>query len=282
MRPSHDPSLADLTYILSLPRYAYSRNEQIFVEHWLIPRIAELSAAHPQRYHAPQCDDAGNVWLTCQLPSTTLITSHTDTVHDAFDDTQEITWQEPENIIRLSDDSDTACLGADDGAGVAIALAMIAAGKSYDFVFYREEEVGSIGSSVSARDNPERYRTYQRAIAFDRRGKHDVITHQRWGNTASTTFAQALADMLNAANPTLDYAPCDQGVFTDTANLAHLVEECTNISVGYRWEHSPDEELDLAHWQQLRAALISETCDFNRLPTLRDPRGAYVPRVLGD
>ena len=276
---SHDPALADLAYILSKPRPACSERENTFVEHWLIPRIAALAAQHPDRYHTPQRDHADNIWLRSQTPTTTLITCHTDTVHHNDDDTQHIICAN--GRIQLADHSPSNCLGADDGAGIAIALAMIEAGKPYDFVFYREEEIGSIGSSTSARDNPEHYRPYQRAIAFDRRGTDDIITHQRWGETASTEFALALADMLNAAHPAFDYAPCE-GVFTDTANLAHLIPECTNISVGYRWEHSPDETLDLTHWQNLRAALTSADCDFNRLPSYRDPRGACVPRVLGE
>ena len=181
----------------------------------------------------------------------------------------------------------SGCLGADDGAGIALSLAMINARKPYDFVFYRAEEVGGVGSSDSARFDEDEYRHYKRAIAFDRRGTSDVITHQAGGRCCSDTFAQALADLLTKTSSALNtyarnnlpvtgaghlsYAPCSNGIFTDTANLTRLIPECTNISVGYQNEHTEYETLNLTHWSTLCAVLIDPTTDLNTLPTERDP-----------
>ena len=185
----------------------------------------------------------------------------------------------------------SGCLGADDGAGIALAIAMLYAGKPYKFVFYRAEEVGGVGSGHSADYDSERYQHILRAIAFDRRGTGDIITYQSGGTCCSSTFASELAAMLSTSTPaittaatkasqpattTLAYEPSANGIFTDTANLIHLVPECTNVSVGYTSEHTDKETLDYTHWSALCERLVSEDCDFDLLPTERDPQNTYM------
>lgn len=249
---------------------------------------------------APNCPKEGEM---------TLITSHTDTANSYRYSTrapaktltgntvtnktlthsvdkltaypQVVPKPTEQSVIAILDNADTylwldtskptcGCMGADDGAGMALALAMIEAGKPYDFVFYRAEEVGGRGSSWSADNNKDWYKSYARAIAFDRRGTTDVITHQGM-RCASDEFGQALAALLNAGNKRFTYKPSPNGIFTDTANLTDDVPECTNISVGYANEHSLEEELNLTHWLALRDVITSPGCDFNTLPTKRDP-----------
>jgi hypothetical protein len=76
------------------------------------------------------------------------------------------------------------------------------------------------------------------------------------------------ADALNV-DERLMYMPDDTGVYTDTAEFTDIIPECTNISVGYDFEHSDREELDVFHFDLLakRCALI----DWDGLPSERDP-----------
>jgi hypothetical protein len=65
------------------------------------------------------------------------------------------------------------------------------------------------------------------------------------------------------------YMPDDTGVYTDTAEFTDIIPECTNISVGYDFEHSDREELDVYHFDLLaqQAVLV----DWDGLPSERDP-----------
>lgn len=194
----------------------------------------------------------------------TLFSAHTDTMHHG-------TGRQPVKIdgdwiVTMVDD----CLGADDGAGAWILLRMIAAGVPGVYLFHRGEERGGVGSRYMAANHREWLSTFKRAVAFDRRGVTDVITHQRGRQRcASDAFGLALADALNAADDTFVYAPCDGGVFTDTANYMSIIPECTNISVGYEHEHGPAERQYIPHLLRLADACCK--IDWEALPVVRDP-----------
>ncbi|MGZ2408613.1 hypothetical protein [Rhizobium ruizarguesonis] len=82
-------------------------------------------------------------------------------------------------------------------------------------------------------------------------GYDDIITHQGHRRTASDAFALSLAAELGGS-----FKPSDKGVYTDTREYAHLVAECTNISVGYFKQHSRDEKQDIRFLLALREALL--------------------------
>ena len=67
----------------------------------------------------------------------------------------------------------------------------------------------------------------------------------------------------------MNYAPCDGGIFTDSANFTDLIAECTNCSVGYLHEHHQEEELDVDHLLRLRDALVK--IDWTTMPVKREP-----------
>lgn len=142
---------------------------------------------------------------------------------------------------------------------------MIRAGIPGRYVFHREEEVGGLGSSYVAKEMPKLLDGIKFAIAFDRKGGKDVITHQAGQRTASDAFAKSLAAALDP----LVYLPDDWGVFTDTANYDQIVPECSNISVGYYNAHTRDELQDVYHAQQLLKVLLK--ADFTKLVCERDP-----------
>ncbi len=190
--------------------------------------------------------------------SPVLFSCHTDTVHrqDGYQ-----TIHESDGIARLSQRSLAAgrnCLGADDTAGVWLCREMVLAGILGTYIFHYGEERGGIGSSALA-DNTVGagwLSGFKYAIAFDRRGHTDIITHQAYGRTASDLFATALALMFDTVGLS-GYIPCSGGIFTDTANYSGLIGECSNVSVGYANEHTIRESLDLSHVLRLRNALVA-------------------------
>ena len=214
-------------------------------------------------------DGIGNIWARfLGTTASVLVTCHTDTAHANTSAATQLYATDEGGVIHLTGGDYRGCLGADDAAGIAVAIGLMATAAPYDFVFYVGEEVGAVGSGWSVYNEPERYDQYEAAIAFDRRGTTDIITHQGGGRTASDKFAKALADGL-AACGLEGYAPCSHGIFTDTEVLAPYVPECTNVSVGYKDEHTPSETLDTKHLLALFRAV--RALDLTRLPIVREP-----------
>ncbi len=200
---------------------------------------------------------------------TTLFSCHTDTMHRGAG--MQSPRLDKDGWLSVTED----CLGADDGAGAYIMLEMIDAKVPGVYLFHRGEERGGIGSRNLAFDMKDWLGTFKRAVAFDRRGVTDVITHQRGGRCCSDTFGTALAEALNVADESFVYDISDGGSFTDTANYTDLIPECTNVSCGYEREHGPQERLFVPH-----VIALAEACkkvDWESLPTER-VAGTREPR----
>ncbi|WP_343211794.1 M28 family peptidase [Aquisediminimonas sediminicola] len=172
-------------------------------------------------------------------------------------------------IAALSDRKPGRSLGADDGVGVWLMLEMIEAGIPGLYVFHRGEEKGCLGSRWIVKNTPNVLNGIEAAIAFDRAGNRDIITHQSYGRTCSDEFALSLAIELNNQGTGLDMMPDDTGVYTDTNEYAHCIPECTNVSVGYLSNHGPNETCDLNHCARLLDAVL--TMDMSELVIARDP-----------
>jgi hypothetical protein len=230
------------------------------------------------RYIAPlpnATEDAYGNWHVTVGESHTLWSCHTDTVHRA-EGRQTLHYDTETGILQLSRRSRKrmSCLGADDTVGVFLMRNMVLAGVRGHYIFHFGEEVGGIGSRALALQHEDLLRTFDRAIALDRAGYSDIITSQMWDDTASDTFATALAEQLE---PSGSFRPC-AGVYTDTAEYAHIIPECSNISVGYFNAHSKHEYVDTAYvlWLLKRLCAI----DAELLPTVRNPHDHSLHTVL--
>ena len=144
-------------------------------------------------------------------------------------------------------------------------------------MFFRGEEAGGIGSKWLAKNMPDLCSEFDRAVAFDRAGYSDVITKQAGGRCCSDEFADALARALTTEGDW--FLPDATGVYTDTAELTHLIPECTNVSVGYFKQHSVHECQDIAFLQRL----ADQVCkiDWEALPAVRKPRYDLTPMSDG-
>ena len=201
--------------------------------------------------------------------------AHVDTVHTQLAPVKQTIVYDEEGGMIYKDDK-IMPLGADDGAGVWMLLEMIDAGVPGTYLFHRGEERGGIGSRAIAAQYTAFLSPHKYAIAFDRRGTGDIITEQMCGVCCSDEFAEAFAALLG-----MDYKPDNTGSFTDTANYINIIPECTNVSVGYNNEHSPNETLDVWHLKSLRDAVVAAFKTGITLPVKRDP-SAVVDRWGGD
>ena len=210
-------------------------------------------------------DGAGNMHVDLRSDKThrTLFVAHVDTVHKTVGKNHY--KHGADNIIRADGD----VLGADDGAGVALLMHLMAHGVPAYYLFTQGEERGGIGAKYVVKHYAETLIEFDRAIAFDRRGRDSIITYQGGERCCSDEFADILADDLNLRHNDFLYSPDPSGVYTDTAEFTLLIPECTNISVGYDHEHSTKESLDINHYDALARAVV--TIDWDALPTARDP-----------
>lgn len=205
-----------------------------------------------------QKDDFGNYFLKVG-ESETLFTSHLDT---ASYTREKVTHVVACNIIRTDG---STILGGDNKAGVTILLYLISQSVPGTYYFFAGEERGCLGSRWALEQDPEFFKQFKRAVAFDRRETGSIITHQRCGRTASDRFAEALADQFAAQG--MYYQADPYGVFTDTAIFEDVISECTNLSAGVWHEHSRREYVDIAIVEQIARAAAG--IDWESLPAAR-------------
>lgn len=241
---SQSNQLADLIEMLTYRRPGGSGSEKAFIKRFIKPMGV--------------CEDAyGNLYKRIGS-APVLWSSHTDTVHKRSG-RQTVVVSDGYASVRSPGSN---CLGADCTAGVFVMIEMIKAGVEGLYVFHRDEETGGHGSEFIANETPDLLAGIRYAIAFDRRATGSVITHQWNGRCCSDTFAKALGSALG-----MGHKPDSGGSFTDTANYTHLVDECTNVSIGFYSEHTAKETLDTSYVLELLEAL--KHLEVSTLPTLR-------------
>lgn len=203
---------------------------------------------------------------------TPLICTHLDTISIEPPKVEDLVFDESK--ISLAPESEALCLGADDRAGVWIALQMIENGTETDFEygFFRGEERGGIGSYDYAKlGNPE----HTCFIGLDRtsKGGQHVASY---GMDNSRLIEPFLA--LNFE--------VHRGSFTDCSVLSEeLGMACLNVSVGYHREHSKNEYLDVIEMDdtlQVMQSIIIEGGDYEiEWDTETDDGGPIVCSTCG-
>lgn len=221
---------------------------------------AEFIARYIDTIPGVYADNYGNRILI-NKGARVMISCHTDSVHR----------MDGKQAVRISHDGVASlarserlsnCLGADDAAGVYAVLRMIEAGVTgVSYVFHRDEESGGRGSAWLAREYPDWVKAFDVCLALDRRGTKDVIVSQSYGKCASPEFAAGLAKELGMGHAAAD------GIFTDSASYMDLIPECSNLSIGYQYEHSTRETLDTGYLEGVIERLI--TVDWSRVPVAR-------------
>lgn len=210
-----------------------------------------------------QKDEFGNLFIKIG-ESDVMFTSHLDTATSALTTVNHVF---DGKIIKTDGKS---ILGADDKAGVTIMLYMIENKIPGLYYFFLGEEVGCIGSrKVANVQKDQKIEGINKVISFDRRGNDSVITFQSSQRCCSDVFGEALSKQLNLADDTFTYKNDPTGILTDSVQFIKIYSECTNISVGYKSEHTFSEQQDIEHLTKLAEACLK--VDWNGLPVDRDP-----------
>lgn len=207
-----------------------------------------------------EIDSCGNYFLKIG-ESDTMFTCHLDTCCSK----QEVVNHQFDGHLIKTDG--TTILGADDKAGMTVLLYMIENNIPGLYYFFVGEEVGCVGSSDASVSID--FSNYKKCISFDRRGYDSVITDQMSGVCCSDEFAAVLSSELNNCDNLFSFRPDPTGVVTDSAQFVDYIPECTNISVGYMYEHKMTEQQDIDFLERLCKACVK--VDWNSLPIVRNP-----------
>lgn len=248
--PGNDRDLHGISRILGYRRAPGTPSHRDFLREVLEPVFG-------------QPDAHGNYCLRLGDRPDIAFMAHHDTVETRSGN---VALQVDQNrVIRIApQDDESACLGADDGAGIWLILEMIRANRPGLYVIFADEETGRHGSRAMARGLPDQFRGITAAISLDRKAEHgnEVITHMAGRKTASQSFALALCARLG-----MGYHPSPYGGMTDSEGFVGVgtIRNVTNLSVGYHRAHGRKESLDFAQLQRLRDRLITE--DLSGLPS---------------
>jgi hypothetical protein len=224
---------------------------------WVIPHGHEEMVAHLLPEGCIK-DAKGNYYITIG-DSETLFTCHLDTVsqkakvNHVFDGD----WIKTDG---------TTILGGDNKAGVCILMYLIEQKVSGTYYFFVGEEIGRKGSQWALDNNKEYFKKFKRAIAFDRRYKGSIITHQSSRLCASVDFTEALSKEM--AKSGLEYKADSGGSYTDTYTFIDVIPECTNLSSGVWGEHTTSEKVDIVHLEEIAKA--ASKVNWEELPSVRD------------
>ena len=178
---------------------------------------------------------------------------------------------EKEGIISLHIDSNASCLGADDRAGVWIALQImnninngVISKNSYSIGFFCDEEIGGIGSGACSKEMD--LSCVSAYIGLDRRnttiGQKEVATYG-CDNKELLQICKAYGYIETS------------GSFTDASNLSNNSNiACINLSIGYNMEHTQREYLCYDD--------MKETYDFLMTIPFANVVYNYTPYVYDD
>ena len=221
-------------------------------------------------------DSIGNYYIQVGK-SETLFTTHLDTYSDKYEKVNHVI----EGDIIKTDG--TTILGGDNKLGMTILLNMIERGIPGTYYFFLGEEPilsgGLWGSQNALEANPEFFKQFKRAVAFDRKQTGSVVRRQKARYCCSQEFAEALSDELTDLG--VESKPDPNAYYTDTATFLDIIPECTNISAGGWKEHFKDEWVDLGYTKRVLEAACK--VDWESLPTERKvtyykPKSNIIPR----
>lgn len=185
-------------------------------------------------------DTYGNIYVTKgKSKSYACVVSHMDTVHPMID-------KEYFKIFKLKDIlyamnvelGEQVGIGGDDKVGIYITLQLLKDLDNIKAVFYRNEEIGCLGSKHSIQHEKSFYNDCNFILQCDRKYKSDFITRSGGTKMCSTDF-------INSVTPYMEkYGFKEEtGISTDVDKLVKgdVGISCVNISSGYYRPHTDTE-----------------------------------------
>jgi tripeptide aminopeptidase len=222
------------------------------MEKFIVDQINAMDLGHSR-------DKYGNIYVTkgnADLYPTMV--SHIDTVHDINYNAELVQL----NDMLMAVDNKTAeryGIGGDDKVGVYITLSMLDAFDNFKAVFFKDEEVGCIGSSKA---DFSFFDDSTIVLECDRKGIDDFVTSIGGTKLSDETFITDIQDILDVYKRTT----CSGGI-TDVGEIAEKnTVQVANMSCGYYDPHSDNEYIKVSEVESTK-----DMC-FNILHRTKDKR----------
>jgi len=187
-------------------------------------------------------DSYGNIYATKGESKTyPCLVAHVDTVHIIRDD---FVINRSGEFLYAFDNINVkqVGIGGDDKVGIYLVLKFLLDQKAAKAVFFRNEEIGSLGSSYSIKNNKDFYKDCRYIIQPDRKGNDDFITKSGGAKMCSDEFIQKSKNIYEK-----HYYKEETGISTDVDTLVknHVGISCINLSCGYYRAHMDTEVVSL-------------------------------------
>jgi tripeptide aminopeptidase len=210
-----------------------------------VERMTSLIVQYAHHFGAHVSVIDGNVYVTKGEPTSAgypCIVSHTDTVHDIIpDDYYSVGYDEKNSIIYAYDFSkrNFTGIGGDDKVGIYIALAVVRDFPSIKACFFRDEEIGCVGSALA---DLSFFDDCMYILQCDRKGNADFVTSISGTEISSKDFQSDILEIVNQYGYKFH-----TGGLTDVGKLTarEVGISCANMSCGYHNPHSTDEVIDV-------------------------------------
>jgi putative aminopeptidase FrvX len=183
----------------------------------------------------------GNIYVTKgNADKYPCIVAHMDSVHKIGEDLYPLEVGDKITGFNRVTMTQTG-IGGDDKVGVYIALECLNKFDNVKAVFFRDEEVGCVGSNLAYLDF---FGDCTYILQCDRRGRKDFITNASGTELCSKKFKEDILPILSSWG--YSFA---NGMMTDVMTLKDngLKISCANISCGYYNPHMDNEYIIVNH-----------------------------------
>jgi tripeptide aminopeptidase len=181
----------------------------------------------------------GNIYITKGVSSDyPCMVAHMDTVHDIVEDLHPLEFNGCITGFNRVTMEQTG-IGGDDKVGIYIALECLREFDDIKIAFFRDEEVGCVGSYDA---NVRFFDDCRFVLQCDRRGNSDFITDASGTELSSKHFQDTIYPIISSYG--YKFA---KGMMTDVMALKEIGVGCSvaNISCGYYNPHTAQEYVDV-------------------------------------
>jgi putative aminopeptidase FrvX len=187
-------------------------------------------------------DSYGNIYVTKGIANDyPCLVAHVDTVHSLIEDYS--VFKNGDTLFAFDGKKGKQCgIGGDDKVGVYILLQALLDIPVLKAVFFRDEEIGRIGSRFSINNHKDWYNNCNFVIEPDREGSYDLIVNSGGLEIAGDEFLSEIKEISDR----YDYKDV-VGVCTDVDVLTGggIGVSCINLSCGYFNSHTSSETVSL-------------------------------------
>lgn len=184
------------------------------------------------------CDAYGNIYATkgnADLYPTMVC--HVDTVHDI--NMNSVVKRHGDILYSIdSKNMQRTGIGGDDKVGVFITLSSLLHFDNFKAVFFKDEEVGCVGSSQCDADF---FNNSTIVLQCDRKGMGDFVSSIYGVDLCNDDLLKDIEDLLEHYGR----KPVDGGL-TDVKSIAKVNDvQCANVNCGYYDPHTDNEFIDI-------------------------------------